>query len=143
MSGKIMFYSSTKEYFEFSNFYRSQIYLDGRVWPTVEHYYQAQKTTDPVEQERIRQASTPGNAKRIGRRVLIRQDWEDIKVDVMKRALRAKFTQHDDLKNLLMSTDGQTLHEKSPRDVFWGVYGKDMLGRLLMEVREEIRCGVL
>jgi len=141
MSGRILFYSSNRNYFEFSNFYSSPIYLDGHTWPTVEHYYQAQKSIDPVDQERVRKAFTPGKAKQLGRKIKTRQDWEDIKVDVMKRAVRAKFTQHKDLRDLLFSTGKDTLHENAPHDMFWGIHGKDMLGKVLMEIRGEITDG--
>lgn len=138
MKDKILFYSKSKRYFEFSNFYPSSIDLDGYVWPTVEHYYQAQKSTDQTEQQRIREAPTPGKAKRLGRKIRIRPDWDDIKVDVMTRAVRAKFTQHDDLRDILLSTGDATIHENSPRDMFWGIRGEDMLGKVLMRIRKEI-----
>jgi len=141
MVDRILFYSSSRRYSEFSNFYRSPIKLDGYVWPTVEHYYQAQKTTDIKDQDRIRSAETPGKAKRLGRNIHIREDWEDIKVDVMRRAIRAKFTQYKDLRDLLLSTNDASLHENSPHDMFWGVHGKDMLGKILMELRGEIKDG--
>jgi len=141
MVDRILFYSSTKKYFEFSNFFRSAIRLDGYFWLTVEHYYQAQKTTDIKDQDRIRSAESPGKAKRLGRNIHIREDWEDIKVDVMRRAIRAKFTQYKDLRDLLLSTNDASLHENSPHDMFWGVHGKDMLGKILMELRGEIKDG--
>jgi ribA/ribD-fused uncharacterized protein len=141
MQDRILFYSSTRNYFEFSNFYSSPIDLDGHIWPTVEHYYQAQKSTDQLDQKKVREAPTPGKAKRLGRKIRIRPDWDEIKVDVMIRAVRAKFMQHADLRDLLLSTENATLHENSPHDMFWGIHGKDMLGKVLMQIREEIRDG--
>lgn len=68
--------------------------------------------------------------------------WDTIKVHVMLVALRAKFTQNEDLRTKLLETGTAVLHEDSPTDMFWGKRGKDMLGRLLMRVRKEIRTGV-
>jgi len=72
--------------------------------------------------------------------VSIRQDWEDIKVDVMRCGLMAKFTQNENLKKLMLSTGDAELIEDSPYDGFWGAAnnGKNMLGKLLMEVRREL-----
>ena len=72
----------------------------------------------------------------------IRDDWDDIKLNIMKEALIAKFTQNQKLKTLLLNTNNASIIEDSPRDSYWGIgkdkNGENMLGKLLMEVREEL-----
>jgi len=135
----IYFYSRRKKYFEFSNFYIAPIKIDGKIYMTVEHYFQSMKALDEKEREKIRKAPTPKEAKILGRRVKLRPDWEKIKERIMYKALMAKFTQHQDLKELLLSTGNAKLHEDSPYDKYWGVKGKDRLGILLMKVREQLQ----
>ena len=141
----IRFYRSRGEYGPLSNFSRHSFELDGFQWPTVEHYFQAQKfpTTDLFE--RIRHASTPLEAKKLGqtRSVPLRPDWDEVKDEVMRRAIRRKFETHPDLRNLLLSTGDEELVEDSPSDYYWGCgangSGKNMTGILLMEVRSVLR----
>jgi ribA/ribD-fused uncharacterized protein len=137
--GDIYFYSHNKPYGELSNFWRSPFVLDGLEWPTVEHYFQAQKTTDLAKRERIRKAQTPALAKQLGHSVCSCPDWKEVKEDIMLKALRAKFSQNPDLAEVLLDTGDNRLHEDSPHDQYWGVKGKDRLGKLLEQVREEIR----
>jgi ribA/ribD-fused uncharacterized protein len=89
----IEFYSTRDKYGEFSNFAAFPFQLDGKLWPTSEHYFQAQKFDDEVYRERIREASSPMIAARLrrSRTIKIRADWESAKIDVMRRAVRAKF----------------------------------------------------
>ncbi|KAG0489309.1 hypothetical protein HPP92_008120 [Vanilla planifolia] len=124
------------------------------LWPTVEHFYQAQKfagVNNSLAKELIKQikcARSPEEAARIGRKMqrehpeLVRRDWESIKVDVMYSALRCKFSLHPHLNALLRSTAGSVLVEASPHDLFWGGgrdgEGLNYLGRLLMKLRSEI-----
>lgn len=142
--GEIRFYYEYLENGYLSNFYASPLVLDGKEWPTVEHYYQAAKTLDPNYAERIRTAATPDEAKKLGNdcACVLRPDWNDYKVETMRRALAAKFGQHPDLRALLLETGGSTLMEDSKKDYYWGVgadgTGKSVLGRLLMELRAEI-----
>jgi len=126
-----------------SNFYRSPIEIDGKVYPTVEHWYQASKTPVPDEHEMIRSLPTPRQAKFAGYHVALRPDWEEVKEEVMLVGLRAKFTQYLDLKLTLISTGDAALHENSPWDKYWGYAkgkGQDRLGILLMQVREELKA---
>src|ERR1700730_28556 len=101
----IYFYSKTNAYYELSNFSPHGFQLDGAYWPTVEHYFQAQKfPSQPAYQEKIRLARLPKDAKTLGRSrtVPLRPDWEEIKDEVMRTALRAKFLAHPDLTEMLL-----------------------------------------
>ena len=125
-----------------SNFYPSQIELDGKVYGTAEHAYQAYKTLDENGRWWIRQLQTPGQAKRAGRHVTIRADWEDIKVEVMRRVVRAKFDQNPRYAEWLLATGSAQLIEGNTwGDRFWGMCedtGLNWLGRILMEIRHEL-----
>lgn len=141
MTPVIRFYSIQDAYGEFSNFAPYPILLDKKRWPTSEHYFQAQKFLDARVQERIRSASTPMLAARLGRdrKQRLRADWESVKVSVMRWAVEAKFRQHDDLAVLLLSTADASIVEHTDADAFWGDggdgSGRNMLGRILMDVR--------
>lgn len=141
----VHFHKLAEPYGEFSNFARSPITLRGRSWPTVEHYFQAQKFAGTEHEEAIRLAASPMVAARMGRsrERPLRADWERVKLGVMLEALRAKFTQHADLRELLVSTGEALLVERRERDSYWGDgpdgSGENMLGTLLMRVREELR----
>lgn len=158
---RVLFYSRDRPAFGFlSNFHPAVIQLDGETWPTVEHYYQAQKSSNPAYRQAIREAPSPGRAKRLGaapeapqrgarqswfRRngAAPRPDWHEAKLGVMRRAVRAKFAQHPDLAALLLATGAAELVEDAPSDSFWGVgpngQGTNWLGRILMEVRAQLR----
>lgn len=147
MTEVIHFYSANERWFEFSNFARYSIRLEGETWPTSEHYFQAQKMVRHEDREAVRGAKTPRIAARIGRDRSreIRPDWEAVKVDVMRTAVRAKFTQHAELGTLLLSTGDAKLVEHTDSDSYWGDggdgSGHNWLGRILMEIREELREG--
>ncbi len=147
MPDDIKFYSVSDEYGCFSNFAPYPIRLAGKVWPTSEHYFQAQKFDDEQHREAIRKAKTPMLAARMGRdrKKKLRRDWESAKVTVMTEAVRAKFTQHDDLRSVLLGTGDVTLIEHTENDDYWGDggdgSGRNMLGHVLMRVREELRQG--
>jgi N-glycosidase YbiA len=141
----IRFSSTTGDYGAFSNFAGYAFRLGGQRWPTTEHSFQANKFVGTPQFEEIRKARTPGLAAKLGRyrRFRLRPDWESVKVDVMRRALVAKFGQHDDLRALLLSTGDEEIVEETDMDSFWGSgsdgRGHNMLGRLLMELRERLR----
>jgi N-glycosidase YbiA len=131
----------------FSNFHPSIVVIDNKSWPTVEHYYQAMKSLDETEQERVRQALTPGQSKKIGQTLTLRPDWEEVKYEVMLKALRVKF-ERDPLRALLISTGGREIYEDSPYDKIWGTgvlggigTGQNLLGKALMQVRGEMAQG--
>ena len=141
----IHFYSVTDDHGWCSNFAPHPIKLRGKTWPTSEHFFQAQKFEDAKDQEEVRQARTPMLAARLGRdrKRKLRRDWESTRVSVMREAVRAKFTQHEDLGRLLLDTGDAKLVEHTENDDYWGDggdgSGRNMLGRILMEVREELR----
>ena len=142
----IKFYGRNDEYGRFSNFAYSPFRLNGATWPSVEHYFQAQKFPDTEYEEAIRQAKSPAKAKAMGRsrKYRLRRDWESVKDGIMREAVRAKFTQHADLRAILLSTGDGILVENSPTDDYWGCGahsgGKNKLGKILMSVREELRA---
>lgn len=141
----IEFYSTKHAYGEFSNFASFPITLDGLEWPTSEHYFQAQKFEDEAYREKIRTTKSPMIAARLGRsrETPIRPDWESVKIDIMRKAVRAKFLAYAELKDLLLSTGDEEIIEAAAGDNFWGCgadgSGKNWLGRILMEVRGELR----
>jgi len=140
---EINFYSRDEKYGWLSNFYRCWEEVDREYYPTNEHYYQSQKTLDPLIHQWIKEAPTPYLAMIAGRslrpRHELREDWSDEKrCEVMLKGLRAKF-KNPVLRNMLRMTDKSILHENSPTDLFWGKKGKDMLGKLLMIVRDELK----
>lgn len=142
----INFYNVNDEYGEFSNFAAFSIKLKGKRWPTSEHYFQAQKFQNSAHQEEIRKAKTPMIAARLGRdrKKKLRRDWESVKDNVMREAVTAKFTQHDELRAILLATGEAKLIEHTTNDAYWGDggdgSGRNMLGRTLMEVRERLRA---
>ncbi len=140
----IYFYSQVEAFSEFSNFAPFGIAMEGLWWPTVEHYFQAQKFHDAEWREKIRRASGPKEAKRLGmtRKLPLRQDWEEVKEAIMLSAVRAKFSTHPDLRELLVSTGTRPLVEAAPMDGYWGSgpdgTGLNRLGHILMEVRARL-----
>jgi ribA/ribD-fused uncharacterized protein len=146
MMKKILFYRPKEPYGEFSNFSPHPIEVDGKVWPTSEHYFQAQKFAGTEHEERIRLAKSPMVAAALGRNrsLPLRGDWEMVKERVMLIALRAKFTQHAALHERLLGTRKAELVEHTVNDRYWGDgggngEGKNRLGHLLMELREELK----
>lgn len=139
---RILFYQANRPYGWLSNFSPHGFHLDGHDWTTVEHYFQAQKFEDPLRKEEIRLAPTPALAKRLGRRAGIRDDWPEYRLEVMRRAVTAKFAQHVDLCAKLVATEDAWLVEAAPRDAFWGSgadgTGQNQLGQILMQVRGEL-----
>jgi hypothetical protein len=141
----IKFYSTIGDYGCFSNFSRHHIFLKDKIWKTSEHYFQAQKFAGTEFEEKVRQAPTPMEAANLGRnrKFPLRKDWEESKDDIMREALRAKFTQNKELKRILLETDDAILIEHTHNDFYWADggdgSGKNMLGKLLMELREELK----
>ena len=137
----ILFYSRGSDYGWLSNFERSEQWINGHLYNTNEHWYQSQKTNDSIIWSWIKNAPSPFLAMKAGRSLRKKEmdkDWELLKVGVMLQGLRAKFNQNKRLREKLIATENAILHEDSPTDMFWGVKGKDMLGKLLMKVRKEL-----
>jgi hypothetical protein len=141
----INFYLTGEKYGPFSNFSRHPIKLAGKTWSTSEHYFQAQKFVGTQYEEEVRKIKKPSEAAKMGRdrSLPLRKDWESVKDNVMRDAVYAKFTQHEDLKELLLSTGNDKLVEHTVNDSYWADggdgSGKNMLGIILMEVRDKIR----
>ena len=150
MKKTINFYGRKMTHFEFSNFYRAPIDIDGKKWKTSEHYYQAMKFKgDDIHVEAVRLAPTPMDAANMGRdrNRPLRETWDEEKDGVMYDALVCKFTQHENLKKILLDTDDAILVEHTLNDSYWGDggdgSGMNMLGKLLMVVRDDINKGLI
>ena len=144
---KIKFYNWNDPYYEFTNFYRTPIKIDGKVWPTTEHYFQAQKFVGTPYVELIRKLSSAREAFQKSREPSVskwqRSDWGVVKDDIMLKALWEKFTQNEILRDKLLGTKKMELIEHTSNDSYWGDggdgSGQNKLGKLLMRVREELR----
>lgn len=133
----------TGKYIFLSNFhFPCYVYFEGRYYKSSEHAFQAAKTLDEVERDRIAQSPTPYKAKRLGRKVKLRNDWDQVKLDVMEKILRNKFTDKN-LKHALLETgDAELIEGNTWGDTYWGVCrgkGQNHLGKLLMKIRDELR----
>ncbi len=144
----IYFYKVNEPYGCFSNFSPHGIELQGMNWPTVEHYYQAQKfvgTADAALIPVIHAVQTPDQAAALGRDRTrkVRPDWAGVKTQVMQIAVLKKFLTHTDIQAILISTGDQLLVENSQTDYYWGCgrdkTGQNHLGKIIMNVRQEIR----
>lgn len=177
----VLFYQSTKDFYEFSNFYSKlkSLHIDGKDWLSTEQYFQAQKFNVPDNARSmeyfniIHKTDSPMKTAILGRQkkrpgyagnwlinkgqgdtrtlnevidaypdVRLRADWDQVKDDIMYKALHAKFTQNAHLLEVLLGTGDKEIIEASPRDAYWG-WGKDqkgvnMLGKLLMKLRDEL-----
>ena len=132
------------EYRFLSNFWPSTVEFEGMTYPTAEHAYQAAKTLDAAERRRIAALPTPAEAKRAGRALPPRADWEQVKFDVMLQCVRDKFSRDPDLRRRLLDTGEAYLEEGNTwGDTVWGVsngVGENRLGKILMRVRDELRA---
>ena len=147
MGRKILFYRVNEPYGFLSNFAPYPITLDGKVWPTSEHYFQAQKFAGTKHAEVVRRAGSPMEAARLGRERTrpLRPDWNRVRDAVMRPAVRAKFTQHPELRDALLATGTATLVEHTDNDAYWADggdgSGRNRLGQILMEIRAEFLSG--
>jgi N-glycosidase YbiA len=168
----IKFYSERKDYGFMSNFFKTKnLTIDEIKWKTSEHYFQAMKFKDyPWYFDLIRNIGTPAQAAYLGRMkkqggwawktklnhyiiqaiddgVKIKEDWEDIKDDIMYQVVYEKFYQDPLLKEMLLETENAILVEHTPRDSYWGdggdESGKNKLGEILMKVRNQLEGGAL
>lgn len=117
-----MISSFRDEYFFLSNFYPVEIKLDGIVYPNAETAFQAQKTLDDEERHKFSMLKNPVQSKRLGRKVKLRDDWEEVKLDIMTEIVSQKFLQHPHLIEMLLQTSDEELVEGNKwDDRFWGV----------------------
>jgi ribA/ribD-fused uncharacterized protein len=130
------------KYIFLSNFYPSPMTVEGIRYATVEHAYQAAKTLDLNEKQIIADCEKPGQAKRLGKKVRLRKDWEQIKLNVMYLLLVFKFKNPELREKLLATGDRELIESNDWGDYFWGQcmgIGENHLGKLLMRVRSEIQ----
>jgi ribA/ribD-fused uncharacterized protein len=129
----------------FSNFSAHGFELDGRWWPTSEHYFQAQKFAGTPDEEAVRLAPRPMMAARMGRdrQRPLRADWDQVKDAVMRRAVQRKFEMHPAIRALLLATGNEPIVEAAEHDSYWGCgadgLGLNRLGTILMDVRAALR----
>ncbi|MCR9239226.1 MAG: NADAR family protein [Alphaproteobacteria bacterium] len=141
----IYFYAQTDPYAEFSNFAPYGVAFEEEWWPTVEHYFQAQKFEDAGYQNRIRICGKPKNASTLGRTrdFPLRDDWEQVKDGLMYVAVKKKFETHPVPRDLLLGTGDEPIVENAPMDAYWGCgpdgNGLNKLGLILMQVRAELQ----
>jgi len=132
---------SKKSGYEFlSNFYAATVAFEGSLYPSVEHAYQAAKSLDVDTRKIIKRAMTSGEAKRLGRAIVVRPDWIDVRLDIMRNLIREKF-ENPFLRFRLKDTYGYKIINESRYDKFWGIVGgegENWLGRIIEEVREKI-----
>lgn len=132
-----------KDKYDFlSNFYLSKIFYDGFTYSTLEHAYQASKTMDYDIRLYVSKLATAGQAKRYGKKIVLRPYWTDIKIDIMKDLIRKKFA-IPELRIKLLETGSEELVEINWwNDIFWGFcngIGENNLGKILMNERDYIR----
>ncbi|WP_461451243.1 NADAR family protein [Mucilaginibacter sp.] len=141
---EIKFYKVEEPYGVFSNFSPSPIILTSEIWPTAEHFFQANKFLNFEVRDRIKAMKSPMDAAKEGRNRnnILRDDWEQIKDTVMYKAVKAKFLQHPDMKSILLDTGTLPIIEHTANDNYWADGGDgsggNMLGIILMRVREEL-----
>ena len=138
-----------EKYAFLSNFYHAPFTYDGIEYPTNEHFFQAMKTLDQEERKKIAAAATPGKAKRMGRQVQLRKDWEEVKEDIMRLGVALKFKAHPSLtKKLIETGDAYLIEGNTWCDQTWGscncprhknIPGRNLLGQILMEEREKLK----
>lgn len=125
-----------------SNFYMHEIEYEGIVYLSNEHAYQAAKTLDIEERKKIAALLTAGDAKKAGKKLKIRPDWEEVKLQVMRDCVRIKFEDDGLRRKLLLTNDAELIEGNNWNDTFWGVcdgVGTNHLGIILMETRAGIR----
>jgi len=143
----IVFYKVNEEYGCFSNFAPYEFEINGKYWITSEHYFQAQKFVGTIYEEQIRLASTPMKAAILGRdrNKPLRLDWDKVKDDIMREAVLNKFRMHKKIRDILLLTGTAKIIENTTDDYYWGCgrngTGKNMLGVILMEIREMFKNG--
>lgn len=142
--GKPTVHCFRNEYRFLSNFWDAPVTYKGLTYQNAEAAFQAQKCIDEAEKEQFTTLRS-NEAKRLGRHVQLRPNWENVKLPIMEEIVRAKFTQNEDLKAMLLATGDLVLEEGNAwGDTFWGVdaksrEGRNHLGRILMRIRKELQ----
>lgn len=139
MDETILFSHPDLDYGYLSNDYMHRFQLDGWNWPSVEHYYQANKFTALKRiYHEIRECKEPADARRYARHCkhFVSKDWEKKRLDVMSRAVLEKFRSSEDLTQSLLKTAPAVLVDTSKKDTYWGYEGENQMGKVLMETRE-------
>jgi ribA/ribD-fused uncharacterized protein len=142
---EVLFYEPEDPNGYLSNFAACPIKVDDQVWATSEHYYQAMKFSSPSLRNIILEANTPAEAFALSRQYedQVREDWYDIRVEVMRFIVTEKFTQNPQFALFLTSTGDSVIKEHSHKDHFWGDggdgTGENHLGKILMAVRQQLR----
>lgn len=131
------------EYRFLSNFWMAPVEYEGMVYPSSEHAYQAAKTLNKDLRGAFAEITSPGAVKKLGQTIAMRPDWEDVKINVMRDIVTAKFEQNPELMEKLMATKGHELVEGNTwGDTFWGECplgkGRNELGKILMSIRDDI-----
>lgn len=125
-----------------SNFYLNPISFVDCDFPSAEHAYQAFKCVYQKDFDAILAAPTPGDAKRLGRRVMMHPGWDYMKLDVMKDICYTKFSEEPLLSMLLDTGDAELIEGNTWNDTYWGVckgVGQNNLGKILMQIRKELK----
>ena len=141
----IYFYKQYGELGYLANYSNHGFEKDGKYWPTVEHYYQAQKFDDEELKEKIRTAETPKIASAIGRdrNNKLKENWEDIKRDIMLEGVLSKFRNHPDILQKLLDTGEEEIVENTDIDYYWGCgemkTGRNEFGKILVKAREILK----
>lgn len=138
-----MIASFSGEYRYLSNFWIASVEYEGIVYPSSEHAYQAAKTLNKDLRGAFAEITSPGEVKRLGQTITMRPDWDDVKINVMRDIVTAKFEQNPELMKMLMATKGHDLIEGNTwGDTFWGECpigkGRNELGKILMSIRDDI-----
>lgn len=140
---QIFFYE--QEFYIFSNFSAFKLEWNGELWMTSEHAYHSEKFEDPKILKALKDTRSAHDAMKLAyaNRDKYRKDWDDVKLGIMKKILHAKVEQHPYVKKKLLASGNRELIENSWRDSYWGwgsnKEGENHLGKLWMEVREEVR----
>lgn len=130
------------KYHFLSNFADCKVTYEGLEYPSTEAAYQAAKTLDPAIRKCIQEAETADQAKKLGKKIPLRPDWEQMKLQVMEDILRLKFNQPTFKKSLIDTGTAELIEGNTWKDSFWGVYkgkGENHLGKLLMKIRAELK----
>lgn len=140
---KILFYEG--KYYSFSNFSSHEVIFLGKRYKTAEHCYQSQKFTDAGIKAEIESTPSSFLAKKVSHSHddKKRKDWENVKMDIMKQIITEKVKQYEEIKELLLETGDTEIIDNTPFDYYWAIgedgTGKNMIGKILMDIRKEIK----